>query len=63
VEAIRGDAAASAIPIVVTSGWARRIAPPTPVAAWLPKPFEPRELLEVLHRLVPGPAPVPPGTA
>ena len=38
-------------PVVIMSEWARSIAPPAPVAAWLPKPFAPEELSALLRRL------------
>ncbi len=59
VEALRSDPQSRAVPVVIMSEWARSIAPPAPVAAWLPKPFAPEELLSLLRRLVPPPAPLP----
>lgn len=51
LDALREDARFESIPVVVMSGWARTIDPPVPVAGWLPKPIDPRELLATLDRL------------
>ena len=57
VEAIRRDPQSRMLPVVIMSEWARSISPPAPVAAWLPKPFAPEELVALLRRLVPpGPS-------
>lgn len=57
VEALRSDPQARAVPLVIMSEWARHIAPPAPVAAWLPKPFAPEELVALLRRLALAPTP------
>jgi CheY-like chemotaxis protein len=55
-EALGRDPQSRAVPVVIMSGWARSIAPPAPVAAWLPKPFAPEELVALLRRLLLSPA-------
>ena len=57
VEALRSDPQARAVPLVIMSEWARHIEPPAPVAAWLPKPFAPEELVALLRRLALAPTP------
>ncbi len=58
LEKMRADPELEHIPVIVMSAWARRIEPPFAIAGWLPKPFEPRELLDILGSL-PGSTDVP----
>jgi CheY-like chemotaxis protein len=51
---VREDPRLEQIPVVVMSEWARHIDPPFAIAAWLPKPFELRDLLGILDRVAPA---------
>ncbi len=63
LERMRSDPALERIPVIVMSAWARRIEPPVPVAGWLPKPFQPQELLDLLGCLGQASARVPQSTS
>lgn len=48
---VRQDPRLEHIPVIVMS--ACSITPPVPIAGWLPKPFESKQLIEMIDRLLP----------